>query len=132
MVGLLDIAPLTETVDIHGTTIEVRGLGVDDLAYLIQRFPEVGRALVERTIDAAGIVGLGPGIVGAAIAVAIGAQGDLAQEKAATSRLTLTEQVDVVAVIMRLTTPEGVVPFVERLTGLFGAPAVSGRGQVLN
>ena len=45
MVGLLDIAPLTQTVTVRDHPIEVTGVSAKGVAQLLLRFPEL-RALI--------------------------------------------------------------------------------------
>ena len=41
MVGLIDIAPKIETVDVQGASVSVHGISAKGVAHLLGRFPEL-------------------------------------------------------------------------------------------
>jgi hypothetical protein len=45
MVGLIDIAPAAETVDVPGTSVTVHGVSAKGLAHLLGRFPELRKLM---------------------------------------------------------------------------------------
>lgn len=121
MPGLLDIAPLTETVTVSGVAVEVYGISATGVALLMQRFPEI-RALVSgREIDASPerLFELVPHAIASIIAAGCGLPGDQAAERIA-GRLPVAEQLELMRAILRLTLPAGIAPFVEGLQELLG------------
>ena len=121
MVGLLDIAPLAETLTIRGAELDVRGIGVGGIAYLMQRYPQIGAAFSTPSTNAMALVEqIGPAAIGAVIACALGHRGDAKYERAAAENLTFEEQVDVIAAAIRMTAPAGIYPFVERIARMAG------------
>jgi|ERR1700687_1294608 len=133
MTGLRDIAPLSEKVAIRDFELELRGLDVGDIAYLLQRFPTLRKTFGDWTgpdFNAQAVAALGNEIVGVLIACASGGQGDEAEEKGAAA-LSLGEKLDVIEVIMRLTAPGGVVPFAEKLSRMVAGAAVAEFGRAL-
>lgn len=131
MADLLDIAPSTavETVTISGgRTLTVHGLQSDNIAFLVSRFPDLVPKLVmlfaggDDAIVSRLFVQLGPAI-GPIIACANDHQGNEKAEHNASKSLLLEDQVKLVAVIYRLTFPNGLAAFLETLTGLMGEAA---------
>ncbi|MEJ6845085.1 hypothetical protein V3589_02530 [Sinorhizobium fredii] len=117
MAGLLDIAPVTETVTINGTAVEVTGISAEGIAHLFNRFPEIRMAVTGRKVDAERWMEIGIDALSAIIAAGCGNVGSTEHEKVA-ARLPAVAQADLIEAIMKVTMPGGPVPFVERLTGL--------------
>lgn len=117
MPGLLDIAPAVETVEIRGTKVEVYGVSVKGIAYLLQRFPELRAMLSGREVSADRLIEIGGDAVAAIIAAGTGYPGN-EQAEAVAGSLSLDEQADLLAAIVKLTMPGGVGPFVEKLSAL--------------
>lgn len=117
MPGLLDIAPAVETVEIRGTKVEVYGVSVKGIAYLLQRFPELRAMLSGREVNADRLIEIGGDAVAAIIAAGTGYLGN-EQAEAVAGSLSLDEQADLLAAIVKLTMPGGVGPFVEKLSAL--------------
>lgn len=117
MVGLVDIAPAVERVSIRGQEVEVFGVSAAGVANLLARFPDLRRLFSGRDIEVDQLVAMGGELVCAIIAAGTGAPGDEATEAAA-GRLSIDEQVDLLATILRVTLPKGVGPFMEKLLGL--------------
>jgi hypothetical protein len=132
MVSLLDIVDQQKTVPIRGKDIPVSGVSAEGVAYLLGAFPELrqmmagGAKASEVTVDH--IMKIAPRAVAAAIAAGTGAPGDAKVEEAA-GKLSVGEQVELLAAIFDLTFPQGIDPFVARLEafGLVGGPAASGK-----
>lgn len=125
MVGLLDIAPSVASVTVRGKKIPVHGVSIEGIVLLLSRFPQLRQMMGQRGgVDGAALIASGGSLAGAVIAAGIGFPGDEAQEQAAT-RLPVTEQVDLIEAILKVTLPNGVAPFVARLTAL--GVLVSGR-----
>jgi len=117
MVGLLDIAPLTESVSVGGASVEVFGVSAKGVAVLLSRFPELREMMTGREVAPARLMEMGGDAVAAIIAAGIGFPGDEAQEVAA-GRLNVETQADLLASILKLTFPNGIGSFVGKLTAL--------------
>lgn len=117
MVGLLDIAPLTEKVSVGGATVEVSGVSASGIISLIARFPEFRLLMTGKEVDVGSLIAMGGQAVAAIIAAGVGFPGDEAQEAAA-ARLPLEAQTDILAAIIKVTLPNGIGPFFEKLTAL--------------
>ena len=127
MVGLVDIAPAVETVTVRGQQVEVFGVSAAGVASLLARFPELRRVFAGRDVPVEQLMAMGGDIVNAILAAGTGDPGDPVAEEAA-GRLSIDEQVDLVAAIARATLPKGVGPFVEKLTALGVAVGVQDAG----
>jgi hypothetical protein len=117
MVGLIDIAPATETVQVQGNPVTVHGVSAKGLAHLLTRFPELRRLMTGQEVQTDQLLAMGGDAVAAIIAAGCGYPGDNAAETVA-GGLSLDLQADLLAAILRLTLPKGVGPFVEKLTAL--------------
>lgn len=117
MVGLIDIAPATETVDVQGKPVAVLGVSAKGLAHLLARFPELRRLMSGQEVQADQLLAMGGDAVAAVIAAGCGHPGDSTAEAIA-GTLSLDLQADLLAAILRLTLPRGIGPFVEKLTAL--------------
>ena len=53
MPGLVDIAPLVETVDVRGAKVDVKGVSAEAVASLLWRFPELRKQWATGNWDAA-------------------------------------------------------------------------------
>lgn len=121
MVGLIDIAPAAETVELGGKRIPVAGLTIASVAALFLRFPALKAAFeaaagsgldVKKAAEI--VAGCGDAVLAAVLAAGTGKPGD-ADEEAAARRLGLEAQVALLDPILRLTMPGGLDPFVARL-----------------
>jgi hypothetical protein len=125
MTSLLDIVPATEKVRVASggktLTIECSGITVAGVAVLLGRFPALREMMSGSGVatDPQSLVATAPEAVAAILAAGTGHAGDAAHEAAA-GLLPVDTQLDLLAAIMRLTLPQGIGPFVEKLTGLFG------------
>ncbi len=139
MAGLVDIAAITEKVTVAGTEIEVPGVSAAGVASLVARFPELRKLMSGIEVAPEDLLVAGPGVVAAILAAGTGEPGNEAAEAAA-ARLTLGDQTDLLAAILRVTLPGGLGPFVEKLAGLGllvegkpaaakAAPSTKGRGS---
>ncbi|RUV75927.1 MAG: hypothetical protein EOR30_17040 [Mesorhizobium sp.] len=117
MVGLLDIAPLTERVPVGNATVEVFGVSAKGVVSLLARFPEVRMLMVGKDVGIDKLMEMGGDAIAAIIAAGIGFPGDEEQEKAA-GRLSVEAQADLLTAILKVTLPNGIGPFVEKLTAL--------------
>jgi hypothetical protein len=126
MAGLLDIGPLTETVDVNGVPVEVFGVSAKGVLHVISHFPELREMVSGREVDASRLMEMGGEAVAAIIAAGCGLPGNAEAEEVA-GRLGVDSQADLLAAILRLTLPKGVGPFVEKLTALAGTISVEQR-----
>lgn len=117
MAGLVDIAAITEKVTIAGTEVEVPGVSAAGVAVLLSRFPELRKLMSGIEVSAEDLLKVGPDALAAILAAGTGEPGNEKAEAAA-ARLTLGDQADLLAAILRVTLPGGLDPFVEKLTGL--------------
>ena len=119
MVGLIDIAPSVETVDVQGAPVAVHGISAKGIAHLLGRFPELRMLMTGQQVETEQLMTMGGDAVAAIIAAGCGYPGDEKAEAVA-GKLSLDAQADLLAAILRLTLPRGVGPFVEKLTALGG------------
>lgn len=119
MVSLLDIASTPRVVEMRGVAIPVYGVSADGIAHLLRKFPEL-RALMtghEVNLTPENIIDKAPGAIAAIIAAGCGYPGrEDAEATAAT--LTISEQLELLAVILEQTLPQGIGPFVASLGNL--------------
>lgn len=126
MPGLLDIANLPPTVTVSGgAAVEVTGVSVKGIAVLLNRFPAFREIFTGRVpeLSAEMLIDLIPDAIAAIIAAGTGTPGDQRAEEIA-ARLSATDQIELVRVILSQTMPKGVGPFVESLTALAGVMGV--------
>jgi hypothetical protein len=128
MVGLIDIAPRTEPVEVAGAAVEVHGVSASGLAHLLSRFPDLRKLMTGIEVDANQLLAVGGDAVAAIIAAGCGYPGDEKAEAVA-ARLSIDVQADFLAAILRLTLPKGLGPFVAKLTALGGILDVDARSD---
>ncbi len=120
MASLHDIVPPQHRVSLpsQGAEVEVdvRGLTIQDCSDLLARHPEIV-AVFDGKLDVMTILKAGPHVVAAVIAMACGAANDAAAEKIAL-QLSVGEQAEILAIVVKLTAPKGVGPFVALLKSL--------------
>jgi hypothetical protein len=119
MVGLIDIAPAVETIDVHGTSVSVHGISAKGIAHLLGRFPELRKLMTGQQVESENLMAMGGDAVAAIIAAGCGYPAD-EQAEAVAGKLAIDAQADLFAAILRLTLPAGLGPFVEKLTALGG------------
>lgn len=117
MVGLIDIAPSVETVEIEGAFVAVHGVSASGLASLLGRFPDLRKLMTGLEVETAQLMVIGGEAVAAIIAAGCGYPGDEKAEAVA-GTLSLDAQADFLSAILRLTLPKGIGPFVAKLTAL--------------
>jgi hypothetical protein len=141
MVSLLEIGPLTDTVQIRGTDLTVSGLTAKDLFDLMQEYPELqyvlaGQNLTDDLVKT--LMGRASHTLGMIMAMGLNERGDNQTEVVlfAMTKLTAGEQADLITAIAKLTFPKGIKSFVESLqeaadsAGVHGkAPPTKSRGQ---
>lgn len=118
MASLTDIAPAFETVEIRGVNVDVPGVPLEDIPYLLMRFStlrdlaEAGKFTIDELADKA------PEALAAVFASGLGKRGDEATEKVARD-LKFGEKVDLFDAILRATVPGAFGPFVEKLKAMW-------------
>jgi hypothetical protein len=117
MATLLDITPTTavEVIKINGLPLTVHGLRVPALACIVARFPDLsfliggtGGISMPRLIERLGAA------TGPIIAASMDELGNEKSEKIA-SELLAEQQLELIAAIFRLTFPNGLLSFIEKL-----------------
>lgn len=129
MTDLREIADLRTDVPLpaHGVTLRCRGATAEELVGLVERFPALGGRLFPLLasqgapggVDAPSLVAEAPGAVHALIALGLDHPGDTEYEAQA-ARLPFGVQVELLLAIIDLTIPGGIVPFVQKITSVFG------------
>lgn len=114
--SLKDIAPLSETVEIRGDKIVVKGITNEGIAVIWRRFP-VLVDLLSGNATPASVSEKAPDAIAAVIAAGCGFPGDEEAEAIAAS-LTVDESAALLSAILGMTWPRGFGPFVESLTKL--------------
>ena len=117
MATLLDIAPSLETVSIRGTEVAVTGVSAAGFAYLLGRFPDLRKMMTGMEVEIDDLFGLAGDAIAPIIAAGTGMPANEEAEAMANS-LSADEQSALIAAIFRQTFPQGVGPFVERLSQL--------------
>lgn len=128
MVGLMDIAPMVERISIMGAEIEVRGIDIEGFSYLLSKYPELRKLMSGVAITPESVMQIAGPAVASIIAAGCGECGNAQAEKVAAS-IPIVTQLELLAVVIRLTLPGGVDPFVEQVQNLFGALEGYGKGQ---
>ncbi len=130
MVGLIDIAPSTRTVPVDGQDVPVYGVSAHGIAYLLSRFPELGDIVAQREtdIDPSTLMRIVPDAITSIIAAGTGYPGNQQAEEVA-GRLGADLQLDFLKVIIELTMPKGVHPFLEKFSATMQALDVSVKVQ---
>jgi hypothetical protein len=119
LVSLVDIVPQTRTVQIAAGGLELRGLGLRQIADLFLTFPTLRNMYVAGApeVTAAELIMQAPDAVGTIIAEAAG-QPEAVAAIAAGNALSMDEEIDCLEVIRDLTFPRGVDPLLKRLAAL--------------
>jgi hypothetical protein len=117
MAGLLDIAPVTDTVPVNGTDVAVGGVSAKGIVTLFLRFPELRKVVTGMEVSRERWFEIGADAIAAIIAAGCGAPGDPEHEAVAAS-LPAESQIDLIQAILRVTMPGGLGPFMEKLTAL--------------
>jgi len=119
MASLTDVANAPKTVPVNGLDVRVYGISFQGVALLMQRFPDIAKLLsgVKIEMTAQDLMKIAPQAMGAVIAAGCGEADDPDAEETA-SKLGVGPQLDLVDMIIRLTFPTGVRPFVQKLQDL--------------
>jgi hypothetical protein len=130
MPDLLSIAPLTETVEVRGAKVQVRGVSAQGVVGLLTRFPALNKMWATGKWDNNQLLALSDDIL---VAILVAGVTNLDEKNAA--NLALDEKAEILSVILRVTMPRGPVPFMATLTAMLGAVgggAALPKGQVTN
>ncbi len=114
MSSLLDIACVSESIALPKGHVDVYGVSAKGIAFLFAKFPEFRALITGQPVEAVDLIKLAPGAVSAIITCAIGSPGDEKTEMMA-ERLPLECQLDILEAAIRLTMPNGLTPFADRL-----------------
>ena len=76
MVGLIDIAPKIETVDVQGAPVAVHGISAKGVAHLLGRFPELRMLMTGQDVEASQLMAMGGDAVASIISAGCGYPGD--------------------------------------------------------
>jgi len=128
MVGLVDIAGVTEQVEIGpGRQLEFIGWSARAVASLLRRFPLLTEVMGGKVLTLVEMTQTDPTALGAVIAA--GMKGGLENKEMedACSDLPLQAQVDCLKAIHRVTFPKGLRPFLSELFQMIPVPAPSTR-----
>lgn len=127
MVSLMDVGEVSESVPIRKKDVDVTGITAKGLLVLLSRFPEVRKLVASRgqDVSAEDLMKMAPEAVACIIASGCGSPGDKKAEAKASS-LNAGEQLDLLSAILRLTFPQGILPFVQKLTAMVGMESFAG------
>lgn len=122
MVDLLDIvgAAAPDFIMVRGQKLPVTGVPAVVVARILRDFPELQVALTEKSlekVDVGGLAAKAPEEVSKFIAAGLGHYGEPDYEAAA-NKLSISEQLLIIAKIVEVTFPGGIGPFVESLANL--------------
>jgi len=119
MVSLADLVPQSEAVTVRGTELSVSAVTAFGLAALIRDFPDVAKILDGKVASPMAFLNEMPQVAVALMAHGLGVA-DRPQEVAAIARLGAGDQAAILAAVLRLTSPEGIGPFVSLIEALGG------------
>jgi hypothetical protein len=131
MVSLVDIVPQKRTVQLAAGELELRGLGLRQIADLFLQFPSLRNIFTEGApaITAAEVILGAPDAIGTIIALSAGQPEAAEKIVDVGGGLSPDELGDCLEAIYDLTFPRGIAPFLVRLAPFLGlvADAPSGR-----
>ena len=119
MPSLTDIAAISEWVEIRGLKFQVWGLGAADIAVLLEKFPQLRMAWIQRDVTAESWFKAVPELVPMLIAAGCHKLDDPKEIEGARA-LGVEDQMALLSPIWRLTMPSGITAFVERLAEMMG------------
>jgi hypothetical protein len=126
-ISLVDIVPQKRTVQLAAGELELRGLGLRQIAHLFLQFPSLQNWFTEGApaVDPVELINLLPDAVATVIAEAAD-QPNALEVLASGGVITPDEAYECISVIFDLTFPRGVVPLLQKLTALVGRDAALG------
>jgi hypothetical protein len=129
MVSLVDIVRQTRTVKIAAGEIELRGLGLRQIADLFLAFPSLRNISTEGAPDIGVVELIAQAPDAIATVIAESARQPEAVEAIADGVLTPDDVIECLTVIADLTFPQGARPFLERLWRLLGLRVAAKAGE---
>ena len=119
MANLLDIAPSKRTIKTSFGDLDVPGINLTDLAYILKKHPELLELIKtgEMTFDASSILDLGLGVSSSFLAAGLGHAGNEAVEERC-RKFKIEDALDIGEAIIDESFPKGVQSFLERVTSL--------------
>jgi hypothetical protein len=136
MVSLVDIVPQARTVETAAGALELRGLGLRQIAELFLTFPGLRNLFTDGAPDVSvgELMAQAPDAIGIMIAAAAGQPEAAGKIVDVGSGLAPEELIDCVNVIYELTFPRGITPFLLRLAPLLvdRSAAAPGRAADMN
>lgn len=131
MVSLVDLGPLTDSVEVRGKTFPVKGIPAECFFQLLAEIPELRRVFAEKQMSADminALIGQAGRAVGAIIAAGTGHFGD-EKQIAAAMQLPVGEQTKFLTKIIGVTFPQGPAAFLDELMAFVPANAVGALGK---
>jgi hypothetical protein len=123
MATLLDIGPLTEDVEVRGVALTVQGLTAGHIFQLFAEFPEMRKMVENKQGNPQDIMlGLAPELIAKMIAMALG-EARNAEVEAKVKTMGAGDQLTILAAVQRLSFPDGIGPFVDRVTAIMTSAA---------
>lgn len=127
MASLLDIGDLTEKVEIRGVELTVQGLSAGHVFQLFAEFPDMRKVLERKQGNMQAVMlELAPDLLAKLIAMALGHPKDKAVEEKAKT-MGAGDQLTILAALQRLSFPDGIGPFVDRVTTLMSSSMPTSR-----
>lgn len=120
MSELLNIAPLVDHVSIRGATVTVRGIDIEEIAGLLTEFPILSTMIKEETFDVVKMLSISKRLSAALIAHAVDEI-----DEANAMNLALSEKVEILNKVKRLTMPGGFGPLRDAIMSLVGIDVVA-------
>jgi hypothetical protein len=122
MVSLVDIVPQKRTVELAAGPLELRGLGLRQIAELFLTFPSLRNIFTEGApaLSPAEIIIGAPDAIGTVIALSAGQPEAAEKIVDVGGGLTPDELLDCIEAIYELTFPRGISPFLIRLAPVLG------------
>lgn len=118
MSDLFDIAPVVESIDIRGVTLDVSGIAVGDIPYLAGRFVLLRDLVSKGDFTLEKLASVAPDALAAFLACGIGKRGDEKAEKFIAANFKLGDQAELFVKIVKVSFPGGLGPFVESLKAM--------------
>lgn len=112
MVSILDTVPVPEIIRVRGVDLPVNGLGLEELAAMIAKFPEVAGFFADG-VSPASFMSASPDLVAMIVCAAI--RDDGPEQRAVFKSWPAGDQIKALNAVLRGTMPDGPDPFLELL-----------------